>query len=153
MSVDDGRRVRRGREGGFTLVEIMVVVIVLAILAATILPQFVGTTHDAKVARARTDVGVLTQQIEVFRLHHDRYPTTEEGLRALVDPPSSELKNWRPLIKELMLDPWGNEYQYRARMDRNGFPTFDVWSRGADGQDGGEGEGQDIQQGQEPIEK
>ncbi|MBN2490889.1 MAG: type II secretion system major pseudopilin GspG [Planctomycetes bacterium] len=153
MNLEHGARARRRREAAFTLVELMVVVIVLAILAATILPQFVGVTHDAKVARARSDISVLAQQLEAFKLRHDRYPTTEEGLQALVDPPAGELKGWRPLIKELMLDPWGNPYQYRARLDRNGFPTFDVWSRGADGQDGGEGEDRDIYPGQEPSER
>jgi len=135
---------RARREAGFTLVEIMVVVIVLAILAATILPQFVGTTHDAKVSRTKADLATLANQLELFKIHNDRYPTNEEGLRILVEKPREGAKNWRPYLKELKADPWGNPYQYRARVDKNGFPTYDIWSLGADGAEGGEGEGQDI---------
>jgi len=144
---------RAPREAGFTLVEIMVVVIVLAILAATILPQFVGTTHDAKVARAKADLATVANQLELFKLHNERYPTTEEGLRILVEKPREGAKNWRPYLKELKSDPWGNPYQYRARVDENGFPTFDIWSLGKDGAEGGEGEAQDITNREEKTEE
>lgn len=135
---------RDRRQAGFTLIEIMVVVIVLAILAATIIPQFTGTAHDARVARAGTDIKTLENALERFYTHVGRYPTTEEGLRSLVEPPSGIEGRWGgPYIKELIQDPWQNEYQYRSP-GQHGSITYDLWSRGADGSDGGEAEGEDV---------
>jgi len=133
------------RSRGFTLIEIMVVVVILGILAATIIPQFIGTTFDAKVGASKAHVAELESAIERFYVHMDRYPTTEEGLKVLTDPPTGDdAKKWRgPYIKQLRNDPWGNEYQYHFPGTHH--PTsFDLWSRGADGADGGEGEGSDI---------
>jgi general secretion pathway protein G len=132
------------RSAGFTLIEIMVVVVIIGVLAATIIPQFIGTTHDAKVSAAKGHVAELESALERFNIHMDRYPTTEEGLRALLEAPSAEDKKWRgPYIKLLRPDPWSNPYQYRNPGIHH--PTsFDIWSRGADGADGGEGEGADI---------
>jgi general secretion pathway protein G len=129
---------------GFSLIELMVVVVIIGILAATIIPQFIGTTHDAKVSTAKSSVAELDSTIERFYIHLDRYPTGEEGLKVLLEPPSDGADKWRgPYITGLRTDPWGNPYQYRRPGIRN--PTrFDVWSRGADGVDGGEGEGADI---------
>ena len=129
---------------GFTLVEIMVVVVILGILAATIIPMFRTTTHDAKVGTAKSNIAELENALERFYIHLDRYPSTEEGLSMLVDPPNDGQENWRgPYIKVLRPDPWKNPYQYRIPGTRH--PTsFDLWSRGADGADGGEGEGADI---------
>jgi general secretion pathway protein G len=138
------RRSLQKRSGGFTLLEIMVVVIIIGVLAATIIPQFMGTTHDAKVSAAKSDVAQLESALERFNLHMDRYPTPDEGLKVLVEAPTGEDKKWRgPYIKLLRLDPWGNPYQYRAPGIHH-TTTFDVWSRGADGQDGGEGPNADI---------
>jgi general secretion pathway protein G len=129
---------------GFTLLEIMVVVIIIGVLAATIIPQFMGTTHDAKVSAAKADVSQLENALERFNLHMDRYPTMDEGLKVLVEAPAGEDKKWRgPYIKLLRPDPWGNQYQYRIP-GMHHTTTFDVWSRGADGQDGGEGPNADI---------
>jgi len=138
------------RSGGFTLIEIMVVVIILGILAATIIPQFVGTTHDARIAKARSDLATLESALERFALHMDgRYPTTDEGLKVLVAPPSEGAKGWRgPYIKELRPDPWGNPYAYRFP-GIHGAGSFDLWSRGADGADGGEGVNADVTNWQE----
>jgi general secretion pathway protein G len=137
-------RWRSSRSGGFTLIEIMVVVVIIGILAATIIPQFIGTTHDAKVSAAKAHIAELESALERFNVHLDRYPTMDEGLKILVEAPSGEDKKWRgPYIKQLRPDPWGNPYQYR-------FPgvhhttSFDLWSRGADGSDGGEGQATDI---------
>jgi general secretion pathway protein G len=138
------RRSLQRRLAGFTLLEIMVVVIIIGVLAATIIPQFMGTTHDAKVSAAKADVSQLENALERFNLHMDRYPTVDEGLKVLVEAPAGEDKKWRgPYIKMLRPDPWGNPYQYRAPGLHHS-TTFDIWSRGADGQDGGEGPNADI---------
>jgi len=132
------------RNCGFTLIEIMVVVVILGILAATIIPQFMGTTHDAKVGTAKSNVAEIEAALERFYIHMDRHPTTEEGLKVLVEAPSGEETKWRgPYIKLLRPDPWGHPYQYRLPGTRHS-SGFDLWSRGADGSDGGEGEGADI---------
>ena len=131
-------------QGGFTLVEIMVVVVILGILAATIIPLFKGTQHDAKVSTAKSNITELDAALERFNIHMDRYPTTEEGLKVLVEAPASEAENWRgPYIKVLRTDPWKNSYQYRIPGVRHS-TGFDLWSYGADGADGGEGQGADI---------
>jgi general secretion pathway protein G len=134
----------RGRQGAFTLIEIMVVVVILGVLAATIIPQFIGTTHDAKVSAAQSHVAELEAALERFNIHMDRYPTAEESLKVLVERPGGDTGVWRgPYIKQLRSDPWGQPYQYRMPGTRH--PTsFDLWSRGADQADGGEGQSADI---------
>jgi general secretion pathway protein G len=133
------------RRGGFTLIEIMVVVIIIGVLAAAIIPQFIGTTQDAKVSAAKGHIAVLQSAIERFNLHMDRYPTAEEGLQVLVEAPQGdENKKWRgPYIDQLRSDPWGNPYQY-AFPGVHRTSGYDLWSRGADGADGGEGANADI---------
>lgn len=136
--------IARRTSDAFTLIEIMVVVVILGILAATIIPQFMGTKHEAKVSTAKASLSELENALERFQIHMDRYPTTDEGLKALVEPPAGEDKKWRgPYVKLLRPDPWGNPYQYRnpGVQHKTG---FDLWSRGADGADGGEGEAADI---------
>jgi general secretion pathway protein G len=134
---------QRNRRGGFTLIEIMVVVVILGILAVTIIPQFIGITHDAKVSSAQASIAEIESALERFYIHMDRYPTTEEGLNALVQPPPGSESQWRgPYIKRVRPDPWKNPFQYRRPGVHN--VTFDLWSRGADGVDGGEAEGTDI---------
>ena len=129
---------------GFTLLEIMVVVIIIGVLAATIIPQFMGTTQDAKVSAAKADISQLENALERFNIHMDRFPTMDEGLKVLVEAPAGEDKKWRgPYIKVLRPDPWGNTYEYRVPGIHHP-TTFDVWSRGADGQDGGEGPNADV---------
>lgn len=141
----DHRRVRSRRQSeGFTLIEVMVVVIILGILAATIIPQFGKTTHDAKVATAKANIKMLESALERFFLTMDRYPKTEEGLQVLVVLPQGAAEEWRgPYIKEVIPDPWRRPYAYRSP-GLHGAKTFDLWSRGADGSDGGEGDGADI---------
>lgn len=122
----------------------MVVVVILGILAATIIPQFMGTTQDAKISKAKADVGELANAIERFNINMDRYPTTEEGLKALVEAPSTEDTKWRgPYIQLLRDDPWGTPYQYKVPGTHHP-NSYDLWSRGADMADGGENEGADI---------
>ena len=128
----------------FTLIEIMVVVIILGVLAATIIPKFIGTTHDAKVSAAKAHVAELEGALERFYVQMDRYPTTDEGLKLLVEAPAGDDKKWRgPYIKQLRSDPWGTPYQYRCPGVHH-TSGFDLWSRGADGADGGEGPAADI---------
>src|SRR5256885_3577525 len=96
------------KKAAFTMIEIMVVVIILGILAATIIPQFIGTTKEAKVNAAKSNIAELESAMERFYIHMDRHPTTEEGLKALLEAPSGDEKRWRgPYIKVLHLDPWG----------------------------------------------
>src|ERR1039457_2732229 len=103
------RRSLQKSSAGFTLIEIMVVVIIIGVLAAMIIPQFMGTTQDAKVSAAKGDVAQLESALERFNLHMDRYPTMDEGLKVLVEAPAGEDKKWRgPYIKVLRSDPWGN---------------------------------------------
>ena len=138
-------KIQTSRKAAFTLIEIMVVVIILGILAATIIPQFIGTTQDAKISAAKSQVAELESAVERFYVHMDRYPTQDEGLQVLVDPPANDDdKKWRgPYIKQLRNDPWGHPFQYTIPGTHN--PTsFDIWSRGADGQDGGDGANADL---------
>ncbi|MBC8095374.1 MAG: type II secretion system major pseudopilin GspG [Akkermansiaceae bacterium] len=128
----------------FTLIEIMIVVIIIGVLAATIIPQFMGTTQDAKISAAKGHIAELEAAVERFNVHLDRYPTAEEGLKVLVEPPVGEDTKWRgPYVKQLRPDPWGNPYQYRAPGVHHA-TSFDLWSRGADNADGGEGAGVDV---------
>jgi general secretion pathway protein G len=132
------------RDSAFTLIEIMVVVVILGILAATIIPQFMGTTHDAKVSAAKANIAEIEAALERFNVHLDRYPTTDEGLKLLVEAPPGDDKKWRgPYVKQLRPDPWGNPYQYRAPGTRH-TGSFDLWSRGGDNAEGGEEQGADI---------
>lgn len=132
------------RRTAFTLIEMMVVVIVLGILAATIIPQFIGATYDAKVGAAKAHISELENAVERYSIHLDGYPSTEQGLVVLEKPPAEKRESWRgPYVKLVRPDPWGNPYQYR-RPGTHHPTSFDLWSRGADGVDGGEGEGADI---------
>ena len=129
---------------GFSLIEIMIVVVILGILAATIIPQFMGTTTEAKVGAAKSNIAELESALERFNIHMDRHPTTEEGLKVLLQAPSGDESKWRgPYIKILRPDPWGNPFQYR-RPGTHHPTSFDIWSRGADNAEGGEGDNADI---------
>ena len=129
---------------GFTLLEIIVVVAIIAILAAYIAPKVAGRVDDARISKAKSDIRVLESSLELYKLDNFVYPSTDQGLNSLVNKPSGEnSKNWRDggYIKKLNKDPWGNEYRY-AYPGSNG--EFDVFSLGADNAVGGEGEAADI---------
>ena len=129
---------------GFTLLEIIVVVAIIAILAAYIAPKVAGRVDDARISKAKSDIRVLESSLELYKLDNFVYPSTDQGLDALVNKPSGEnTRNWREggYIKKLNKDPWGNEYRY-AFPGSNG--EFDVYSLGADNAVGGEGEAADI---------
>jgi general secretion pathway protein G len=125
----------------FTLIEILVVVTILAILASAVVLTFSGKTDQARVARAKSDIATFETAIETFKLEMRRYPTEDEGLRALVEKPDSEDANrWtHPYVKRLEKDPWGNPYVYVCPGNHNA-DSFDIISYGADGREGGQGE-------------
>ena len=140
------RLLRRERsEGGFTLIEIMVVVVILGILAAMVAPKILSRPDQAKGTVARSDIETISQALELFRLDNGFYPTLDQGLEALVRQPSSppEAKNWSPegYLKKIPVDPWGNPYMY-LEPGRHG--KFDLFSLGANGREGGEGQDAEI---------
>jgi general secretion pathway protein G len=129
---------------GFTLLEIIVVVTIIAILAAYIAPKVAGRVDDARISKAKSDIRVMESSMELYKLDNFVYPSNDQGLDALVNRPSGEnSRNWREggYIKKLTKDPWGNEYRY-AYPGSNG--EFDIFSLGADAAAGGEGEAADI---------
>ncbi len=133
------------RARGFTLIEIMVVVVILAILGTLVAPQILGRIDEARVTKARNDLRLYESSLDLYRMDNFRYPTTDQGLEALVKKPSDpNIKNWRPdgYVKQLVKDPWGHEYVYVAP-GTNGAP-YDLYSLGADGQPGGQGLDADL---------
>lgn len=131
---------------GFTLIEIMVVVIVLSILAAVIIPNFASKPDEAKAAKARSDVSTIYTLLEHFRLDMGRYPTEDEGLEVLRRPPdASDASRWKGpyATKDIPKDPWGNAYKYYAPCP-NGIDGCGVESLGKDNQTGGAGFDTDI---------
>ena len=131
------------RPRGFTLVEIMVVVVILGILAVLIVPRVVGRTDEARAVAAKQDVATLMQALRLYRLDNGRYPTNEQGLAALVEKPGREPvpANWKQYLDKLPKDPWGNLYHYLHPGVRG---EIDVFSLGADAQPGGSGADTDI---------
>ncbi len=132
------------RSRAFTLIELLVVILILAILAAMIVPRIVARTGDAKQAKALADLANLGKMVETFRLDCDRYPTTEEGLNSLREAPA-DANGWKGpySTKPIPLDPWGGEYYYEYP-GSSGNESFVLLSLGADGQEGGEGDAADI---------
>lgn len=128
---------------GFTLIELMVVLVIIGVLAALIVPNVLDRADDARTTAAKTDVNNLMQALKLYRLDNQRYPTTEQGLAALTAKPASgpAAPNWRPYLDKLPTDPWGRPYQY---LSPGLHGEVDVLSLGADGQPGGEGKDADI---------
>jgi general secretion pathway protein G len=136
---------RPARAAGFTLIEIMVVVVIIGLLAAVIVPRVVDRVDEARVSKAKQDIQSFETALTMFRLDNFKYPTTDQGLRALVQQPSDpSIRNWRPggYLQRLTKDPWGNDYQYVSPGTRG--RDYDLYSLGADGQPGGEGVNADI---------
>ena len=135
----------RRRIRAFTLIEVMVVVAILAVLAALIVPKVMSRPDEARVVAARQDIASLLQALKLYRLDNLRYPTTEQGLAALVTRPTLAPvpPNWKPggYLERLPRDPWGNPYQY---LSPGLHGEVDVFSFGADGVAGGEGFDADI---------
>jgi general secretion pathway protein G len=130
---------------GFTLIELMVVLVILGVLAAMIAPKIMSRPDDARAMAATQDIASVVQALKLYRLDNIRYPTTEQGLQALVTKPAIEPipGNWKAggYLEKLPKDPWGNPYLY-LNPGRHG--EIDVYSLGADGQPGGEGKDADI---------
>ena len=128
---------------GFTLIELMVVLVIIGVLAALIVPNVLNRADEARVTAARTDVNNLIQALKLYKLDNQRYPSSEQGLEALVRKPSagSVPPNWRPYLEKLPNDPWGHAYQFLSPGLKG---EIDVYSLGADGQAGGEGKNADI---------
>jgi general secretion pathway protein G len=128
---------------GFTLIELMVVLVIIGVLAALIVPNVLDRADDARVTAARTDIANINQALKLYRLDNQRYPTSEQGLQALVAKPASGPipNNWKPYLEKLPNDPWGNPYQY---LNPGVKGAIDIMSFGADGKAGGEGKDADI---------
>ncbi len=137
--------VRLQRAAGFTLLEIMVVIVILGLLVSIVAPNVLQNQDRAMVEKARADIAMLEQALDMYKLDNHSYPTTDQGLDALVNKPTSspEPRNYRSdgYIKRLPQDPWGNQYQYLQPGEHG---PFDLYSTGADGDEGGEGLASDI---------
>lgn len=135
--------VRTNRQRGFTLLELMVVMVIIGVLAAMIVPNVIGRDDDARATAARTDVNNLMQALKLYRVDNQRYPSAQQGLEALKTKPTVDPVpiNWRPYVDKLPADPWGRPYQY---LNPGVHGEVDVLSLGADGQPGGEGANADI---------
>ena len=135
---------RRTVQRGFTLIEIMVVVVIIGILAALIAPNVISRVDDARITAAKTDIRNLESALKLYRLDNFNYPSSEQGLQALVEKPADpQIRNWKDggYLDRIPLDPWNNEYQYLSP-GLNG--QIDIFSFGADGREGGEGNDADI---------
>jgi general secretion pathway protein G len=135
----------RQHSSGFTLIEIMVVVVIIGIIAALVAPSIISRVGDAQVTSAKQGIRAYETALNLFRLDNFKYPTAEQGLKALVQQPSdSTIRNWKPggYIDNLRQDPWGNEYHY-VYPGTHG-KEYDLFTLGADNQEGGEGINADI---------
>jgi general secretion pathway protein G len=135
----------RASQRGFTLIEIMVVVIIIGLLAAVIVPQVINKVDEARISKAKADIQSLETALTMYRLDNSKYPTTDQGLQSLVvQPTDPSIRHWRigGYLQRVSKDPWGNDYQYV-------FPgthgkEYDLFTLGADGQPGGDGVNADI---------
>jgi general secretion pathway protein G len=135
----------RASAHGFTLIEIMVVVIIIGLLAAVIVPSVINKVDEAKAAKAKSDIQALETALTMYRLDNSKYPTTDQGLQALVQQPTDpSIRHWRPggYIQRISKDPWGTDYQYLLPGTHG--KEYDLFTLGADGQPGGDGPNADI---------
>jgi general secretion pathway protein G len=145
QKVNRQRALHPARQRGFTLIEIMVVVIIIGLLAAVIVPSVINKVDEARVSKAKADIQSLETALTMYRLDNSKYPTTDQGLQALmVQPTDPSIRHWRigGYLQRVSKDPWGADYQYV-------FPgthgkDYDLYTLGADEQPGGEGTNADI---------
>ena len=135
--------IARRRSRGFTLLELMVVIVIIGVLAALIAPNVLSRVGQAKITAAQTDITSIMNALKIYKLDNGSYPSNDQGLQALVAKPTtgSIPGNWKPYLDKLPEDPWHHPYQY-ANPGVHG--EIDVFSFGADGQPGGEGDDADI---------
>lgn len=137
--------IRPRAQRGFTLIEMMVVIVIMGVLAALIVPKVMNRPDEARIVAAKQDIAALSQALKLYRLDNRRYPSTEQGLQALVQKPTIAPipDNWKTggYLERLPKDPWGAPYQYLAPGVHG---EIDIFSFGADGQAGGEGNDADI---------
>lgn len=142
------RRKRRTSDAGVTLIEMMVVLVIIAVVAAMVVPNVIGRPDEARVTVAETDIRSIASALELYRLDNRLYPSSEQGLQALVTRPSAAPvpQNWAQggYLAALPADPWGNAYLYRSPGETG---AYDLISLGADGQSGGDGVNADIAHG------
>jgi general secretion pathway protein G len=131
------------KQTGFTLIEILVVMVILGVLAGLVAPALLGQAGQARIDAAKTDLTTIAKSLDIYKLDNFQYPSTDQGLEALVTKPSGspEPKNYKSsgYVKKLPIDPWGNPYQYI-----NEGSDYEIYSMGADGQEGGEEDNADI---------
>ncbi|OPX55036.1 type II secretion system major pseudopilin GspG [Oceanospirillum multiglobuliferum] len=134
---------KKQRQQGFTLIEIMVVVVILGILGALVAPSILGRPDEARVTVAKNDIRQISNALDMYKLDNFGYPNQQQGLKALVEKPDTA-KNWNPdgYLDQMPLDPWGNAYIYVRPGQKS--RHFDLYSLGADGAEGGEGVDADI---------
>ncbi|KKX58335.1 type II secretion system major pseudopilin GspG [Pseudomonas putida] len=138
----------RASQHGFTLIEIMVVVVIIGILGAIVVPQFMSRPDQAKVTVAKVDLQAIGTALEMYRLDNFHYPSTQQGLEALSKRPSGlpAARSWNPqgYLKSLPVDPWGTPYQYLNPGVKSADGGYDLYSLGSDGVAGGEGHAAEI---------
>jgi len=135
------KRIAR-RSAGFTLLELLVVIVIIGLLAAYVGPKYFAQLGKSEVTVARAQIGAFEKALDTYRLDVGSYPSTEEGLNALVVAPTTVTAKWSgPYLKSIPLDPWGHPYQYKTPGTNR---DFDIQSLGRDGQVGGAGEDADI---------
>lgn len=118
------------KQAGFTLIEVMVVVLILAVLATFVAPKFLGKPEEARITRVKADIKAIKTSLDLYRLDNFSYPTTGDGLKALVTKPASAPDNWKQYLDEEPVDPWGNPYKYTNPGTRGG--EIDIYSLGPD---------------------
>ncbi len=118
------------KNSGFTLIEIMVVVLILAILAAVVAPQLLSKPEEARIARSKSDIRSVNTTLGLYRMDNFAYPSTGDGLNSLVTKPSSASNKWKKYLDKVPLDPWGQEYKYRNPGTKGG--EIDLYSLGPD---------------------